>query len=138
MTTTDKERIRYLRGEGLGYKAIASRLGVTENAVKGFCKRSGLDGVAAESAATVCRQCGALLETKPKSGYKKYCSDNCRNMWWRSHQYFKRSENEARIICALCGCVFYSFISKERKYCSRACSMKARYGEVHIYDKRAV
>lgn len=40
MTDAQKENIRYLRGEGLGYRAIASRLGISENTVKSFCRRN--------------------------------------------------------------------------------------------------
>ena len=45
MTDMEKEKIRYLRGEGLGYKAIASRLALSENTVKSFCRRNGLSGI---------------------------------------------------------------------------------------------
>lgn len=44
MTAEVKEKIRYLRLEGLGYKGIASTLGLSRDSVKGFCKRNGLDG----------------------------------------------------------------------------------------------
>ena len=40
MTDAQKENIRYLRGEGLGYRAIAARLGISENTVKCFCRRT--------------------------------------------------------------------------------------------------
>ena len=42
MTDAQKENIRYLRGEGLGYRAIAARLGISENTVKSFCRRNNL------------------------------------------------------------------------------------------------
>ena len=138
MTAIEKEKVRYLRGEGLGYKALASRLALSVDAVKGFCRRSGLDGKAAQSMGDACRQCGKPLVIKPKSGSKKYCSDSCRSIWWRKHPYFQRSENESESICAFCGCVFYSFKSKNRKYCCRSCAMRARYGEVRVYGKRTV
>jgi len=65
MTAIDKEKIRYWRGVGLGYKAVAAKTGLSENAVKGFCKRQGLDGKLA--ADTVCRQCGVPLIPAPRS-----------------------------------------------------------------------
>lgn len=46
MLEVQKENIRYLRGEGLGYGAIAARLGISENTVKSFCRRNGLSGIA--------------------------------------------------------------------------------------------
>lgn len=48
MTDAQKENIRYLRGEGLGYRAIAARLGISENTVKSFCRRNDLTGVASK------------------------------------------------------------------------------------------
>ena len=134
MTTIEKEKIRYLRGEGLGYKAIASRLELSENAVKGFCKRNGLDGIAAENADNVCRQCGALLERKPGSAQKKYCSDQCRSAWWSSHAYLYKHKDENSRACVHCGRVFDSFQSKKRKYCGHSCYIKARFGEVSGHD----
>lgn len=42
MTDAQKEQVRYLRCEGLGYGAIATRLGISENTVKSFCRRNNL------------------------------------------------------------------------------------------------
>ena len=128
MTTIDKEKVRYLRGEGLGYKAIASRLELSENAVKGFCKRNGLGGVAATNTDDSCRQCGAALMKKPKSGQKKFCSDKCRALWWRQHTYLIAPNEGNRRTCAHCGHVFYSSPSRKRKYCGRPCFVAARFG----------
>ena len=138
MTIIEKEKIRYLRGEGLGYKAIASRLELSENAVKGFCKRNGLDGVAAEkNADNVCRQCGVVLELKPGSGQKKFCSAQCRNTWWNRHDFLRETNEKYRRVCVHCGCVFYNQI-KSRKYCGNPCYIKARYGEVSGHDARTI
>jgi len=125
MTAIEKEKIRYWRGEGLGYKAIASRLELSENAVKGFCKRNGLDGIAAENGDNVCRQCGAPLERKPGSGQKKFCSAQCRNTWWNRHAFLREPKAENQRVCAFCGRVFNNPI-KGRKYCGHPCYIKAR------------
>ena len=45
MTDAQKEQVRYLRCEGLGYGAIATRLGISENTVKSFCRRNNLTGM---------------------------------------------------------------------------------------------
>lgn len=137
MTVTEKEKIRYLRGEGLGYKAIASRLGLTVDTVKGFCKRSGLNGVAAEKADNTCRQCGAPL-VKSGARRKKFCSDQCRSAWWSAHAYLYNYKEEDTRACAYCGRVFNSFPSKSRKYCGHACYIKARYEEVTDHDAGTV
>lgn len=128
MTTIEKEKIKYLRGEGLGYKAIASRLELSENTVKGFCKRNKLGGVAAENKTNSCRQCGAVLEHTPGRRLKKFCSDRCRSAWWSTRAYLYKHKEENSRACAFCGRVFHSFQSKERKYCGRPCYMTARFG----------
>ncbi|MCI8790782.1 MAG: RNA polymerase subunit sigma-70, partial [Lachnospiraceae bacterium] len=40
MTDAEKEKIRFLRMEGLGYGAVAERLGLSENTVKSYCRRN--------------------------------------------------------------------------------------------------
>jgi hypothetical protein len=135
MTDIEKEKIRYLRGEGLGYKVIASRLELSVAAVKGFCQRNKLDGVAAENADNICRQCGqALGEKMPGAEGKKFCSAACRNAWWNRHAYLREPNEKDRHVCIHCGRVFYSDKSKARKYCGHPCYIKARFGEVSGHD----
>ena len=129
MNTMQKETIRYLRGEGLGYKAIATRMGVTENTVKGFCQRNGLIGVATKNSVTLCRQCRKPLEKLPRSGHKKFCSSNCRSKWWSGHTYLYKYRHENNQECVQCGNVFNSFYSKNRKYCCQKCYIIARFGK---------
>jgi len=127
MNAIEKEKIRYFRGEGLGYKAIASRLALSVDAVKGFCRRNNLDGEAAENADNACRQCGAAL-VKSGARQKKFCSDLCRSAWWSAHAYLYNHKNENERVCMYCGRVFNSFQSKGRKYCGRPCYIAARFG----------
>ena len=131
MTTIEKEKIRYLRGEGLGYKAIASRLELSENVVKGFCKRNDLDGVAAENPGNTCYQCGKPL-VNSDARKKKFCSDACRSMWWSCHAYLYNYKDENKRVCDHCGRVFNSFPSKGRKYCGRRCYIAARFGDEKV------
>ena len=65
MTDAEKEMIRFLRMEGLGYGAVAERLGLSENTVKSYCRRNHLTGVAAKERAKVCRECGVPLASVP-------------------------------------------------------------------------
>ena len=66
MTEKEKEKIRYLRLDGLGYGSIAKRLEISENTVKSFCRRNHLSGVAGKEPPAVCRYCGRPLEVLPK------------------------------------------------------------------------
>jgi len=120
MTHIDKEKIRYWRGESLGYKAIAAKTGLSENAVKGFCKRNGLDGKPVPD--TVCRQCEKPLTPAPR---KKFCGDVCRRAWWNAHAYLREEHSRA---CAHCGAAFFSDPGKARKFCGHACYVAQRWG----------
>ena len=129
MNKIQKETIRYLRGEGLGYKAIATRMGVTDNAVKSYCKRNGLNGVATKNADVICRQCGKLMEKPPGTERKKFCSAVCRSKWWSHHPYLYKMKEEGEKACEQCGKNFNSFYSKNRKYCCHPCYIIARFGK---------
>jgi endogenous inhibitor of DNA gyrase (YacG/DUF329 family) len=130
MTSIEKEKIRYLREEGLGYKAIATRLTLSVDTVKSFCKRSGLCGEAVENAGHACRQCGKPLAKKPGAKKQRFCSALCRNTWWNQHAYLHAPKEDNQRVCACCGDVVYSRTSRLRKYCGHACYIQARFGEV--------
>jgi len=131
VTLIEKEKIRYWRGEGLGYKAVAAKTGLSENTVKGYCKRNGLGGGYDPN---TCRQCGAVLEQKTGTR-KKFCSAFCRNTWWNNHAYLRNENETDRHACANCGCEFISPASMGRKYCGHPCYIAARYDkEVRRHD----
>ena len=44
MTEYEKMKIPELRASGMGYKAIANVLGLSRDAVRGFCRKYGLNG----------------------------------------------------------------------------------------------
>ena len=72
VTDAEKEMIRFLRMEGLGYGAVAERLGLSENTVKSYCRRNHLTGVAAKERAKVCRECGVPLASVPGRKGRKF------------------------------------------------------------------
>jgi hypothetical protein len=130
MTDIEKEKIRYLRGEGLGYKAIASRLELSLGAVKGFCQRNRLDGKASQNTDGACRQCRKSLEGRQN----KFCSGVCRSTWWNHHAFLREPKEENKRVCIHCGCVFHTKQNGSRKYCGHPCYIKARYGEEKSHD----
>lgn len=73
VTDAEKEKIRFLRMEGLGYGAVAERLGLSENTVKSYCRRNHLTGVAAKEPVMVCRECGVPLASVPGRKGRKFC-----------------------------------------------------------------
>ena len=129
MTQSEREKITYLRGEGFGYKAIASRLGLPLDTVKSFCRRNGLTGIAQKKPAGICRYCGESL-SMPRTGRKrKFCSDRCRNLWWKEHPQLVSRSAYYSYVCAHCGNEFVTYAHKEQKYCSHACYIAARFSK---------
>jgi len=128
MTKIEKEKVRYWRGEGLGYKTVAAKAGVTENAVKSFCKRNGLTGEPVSD--TACRQCGKPLEGASPftpTPRKKFCGDACRSQWWNAHAYLREPNSQNRRTCIHCGAEFFSDPCKNRKYCGHPCYVAHRF-----------
>lgn len=92
MTDAQKEQIRSMRLQGIGYRAIAKALGLKMNQVQLFCKAHGLAGSAELARLNYpiwCQQnsrcpiCGAKI-TQPKTGRrKKFCSGRCRTRYCR-------------------------------------------------------
>ena len=73
-----------LQKQGLGYRRIASALGLSPNTVKDYCKRHPYIPDIKR-----CPQCGAVLQNTPHKREKKFCSDiNSINI-----QAFFRSSN---------------------------------------------
>ena len=66
MTDDGKAKIRRLRLEGTGYKAIAGLLGLSRDSVRRFCKNNGLED----------ESCVVALNMSEKLK-RKYCSHSC-------------------------------------------------------------
>jgi len=129
MTKKEKECVRFLRGEGYGYLAIAPRLGISLNTVKSFCRRNGLGGIAEKPDRQTCRQCGKPLAQEPKRPARKYCSEACRRIWWKEHSHLVNKKAFYSLTCAHCGKEFQSYGNQKRKYCSHPCYIAARFGK---------
>ena len=118
------EAIDKLRFQGLGYKKIASILGVAENMVKSYLRRHPI-----EKAEKICVMCGSPIKTTPHKRDKKFCSDKCRMKFWSAHPDLIKRKTVYSYTCLHCGKSFQSF-NKNRKYCSRSCFADARRKEV--------
>lgn len=138
MTDAQKEQVRYLRCEGLGYGAIATRLGISENTVKSFCRRNNLTGVASKEPVVVCRNCGRPLPQSPQRKQRKFCSEACRRAWWKLHPELIHKAAFYPATCAHCGQEFQSYGNRKRKYCSHACYIAARFQKGGTHDKGTV
>ncbi|MCM1232943.1 MAG: RNA polymerase subunit sigma-70 [Ruminococcus flavefaciens] len=122
MTSEEKKKIEHLQSQGLGYKRIASTLGLSVNGVKSFCRRH----PAKPSAEGICPVCGAPVVQTPHRKQKKFCSDKCRMVWWKAHPELLNRKAIYHLVCAYCGQPFDSYGNNRRKYCSRRCYDNAR------------
>lgn len=135
MTGIQKDRIREMKADGHGYVAIARELGLSENTVKSFCRRNGLNRAAEDTAApqgegdkSACPCCGAQVRQNPGRKVKRFCSDKCRNAWWNSHMGQVQRKAHYEFVCACCRKPFTAYGNAGRKYCSHACYIKDRFG----------
>ena len=132
MDDRQRQQIRELREEGYGYGRIAQILEISENTIKTYCRRHGLGGVATNLASSegkrqYCPCCKSVLELIPGRKPKKFCSDKCRMKWWNSHlDQVKRKANYS-FVCPVCKKQFSVYGNANRKYCSHACYIKARF-----------
>lgn len=109
MTGEQKQQIFLLRKQGASFAEIGKELGIPKNTVKTFCWRNSLSNEEIVKAEEnhgymgFCKQCGNQLEQKIRSRPRKFCCDQCRYDWWKSHE--NEMIRKARItkICAECG-----------------------------------
>ena len=122
MTNNQKILIDKLRLEGYGYLKIAREIGVSENTVKSYCRRTKINSEAQVNI-SVCEQCGVSIDISKRSS-RRFCSDTCRNKWWNKHP---KSEMPYSAKCACCGQKIHMRRRNEKKYCSHTCYIKDRY-----------
>ena len=138
MTADEKEKIKELRLKGIGYKAIATSLGLSRDIVRGFCKRNGLVGEACVVALNIeeklnqniiCACCDKAIKQKDQGRTRRFCCEKCRRKWWNENGD-KRNKKDAAIykfICPQCEKEFSVYGNKRRKYCSHNCYIKDRF-----------
>lgn len=124
MTEDEKRQIVDLRSRGLGYKRIGAVMGISNNTVRSFCRRHGLDG----TKHILCKQCGKVIKVIEKQKPRKFCSDQCRRDWWNSHLDQVDRKAIYSYSCLNCGQEFTAYGNNHRKYCSRSCYNSARIG----------
>lgn len=138
MTNIQAKQIQDFRMKGVGYKAIASVLGLSRDVVRNYCKSHGLDGYAVEVAVnlqeqmqlgSICQCCGQTIQ-QPNIGRKrKFCSERCRREWWTAHPEDSQKKETAfyEKTCAYCGQQFTVYGNKNRRYCSHECYVHDRF-----------
>ena len=138
MTENQKTQIRTLRQQGLGYQAIGSMLGLTRDSVRSYCKNHGLQGIPMVmelnikeriKAGEVCAQCYGQIEKAKTGRPKRFCSEECRRMYWKDHRMEgNRSKGATYIMeCKYCHKTFESYGNRNRKYCCHQHYVLDRY-----------
>ena len=129
MTPEQKQAITALRASGCGYKTIASRLSLSLNTVKSFCRRQGVNPSSiSDEEKEFCPVCAKRLNHRAGKKKKKYCSDACRMAWWNAHQDKVKRQTFSEFTCLSCQKSFQVYGSRKRKYCSHSCYIVARFG----------
>ncbi len=143
MTEKEKNQIIKMRKNGVGYQAIATALNLSRDRVRNFCKKRNMAGFGAvftlndkEKTGEYerCLNCYKHIR-QPKQGRpKKFCSNECRREWWKSHpeEINKKETAQYRLKCAYCGEDFISYGNKDRKYCSHNCYIHQRFYESEV------
>lgn len=128
MTNEQKNAITDRRLHGESYAAIAAALGLSTSAVKSFCARKVItQDKAAYPTTGKCKQCGANLSCIPGHRAKLFCSETCRQKWWRSHKgEITVTRNVS--ICEHCGVSYKTGGNAERRFCSHSCYIEHRFG----------
>lgn len=136
MTNEQKSTIMRLRSEGCKYAAIADIVGLSINTVKSFCRRQSLtasaDAALVTDDAPRCKQCGKPLVYTGGSKPRKFCSDRCRNEWWKSHQSDVHKKAFYSRVCEHCGKPYTVYGRPSSKFCSHACSAQHRVKNVGV------
>ena len=133
ITNSQKERISHMRLEGESYAGIADALGLSRNTVKSFCLRNlhpePLEVQAVSAKSSICTQCGKGFVFCPGHRQRRFCSDQCRMVWWNSHRDLLKSNTKVEYTCVSCGKHFMGYARQQRKYCSHRCYINDRYGK---------
>lgn len=142
ITKEQKERIRDLRSQGLGYTKVARLVGISENTIKSYCRRNGIsrENPVAEQRIErphFCKYCGRVVDQAPGRKEKKFCSDKCRMAWWNNNLNLVNRKAVYQFVCPGCGKEFSVYGNKNRKYCSHECYIRDRFGGV-INEREAV
>ena len=133
MKNEQREKIETLRHQRFGYTAIAKAIGLSKDSVKAYCRTHGLGGEKAKSHSLekiktqLCANCGKELKQTPGRKQKRFCNSECRTKWWNSHPEAVKQKAVYTFTCPACGKVFTAYGNANRKYCSHACYIAARF-----------
>jgi len=133
MHDEQRQKIKSMRLQGIGYRRIADTIGLTRDSVRGYCRRNGLGGygkelikehkniIEEEFLFILCRNCGTELQQHKLGRKRKYCGMECKREWEKAHR------KQYAFHCEYCGKEFKSLGTKKRKYCNQECYTRDRF-----------
>jgi Sigma-70, region 4. len=133
MTTAEKDRIHEMRLLGISYSQISSELNISENTIKSYCRRHNLGKTTAKKTTgilvekDVCKHCGKPIKQGSKGKHKKFCTEECRRLWWKANDTHIQRKAYYTLVCHGCGKSFKSYGNAKRKFCSHACYINNRF-----------
>lgn len=132
MDNFQRNQIRKLRSQGLGYRIIGKMVGLTRDSVRNYCKRNpdlfGYGKAVKQmledkiSDQLKCLECQSNFELNHRGRIKQFCSDSCRRKYWVK-QHPEKADSH---VCERCRKTFTAYGSPTRKYCSRSCARTSR------------
>lgn len=128
-----RNKIVEMRKNGLGYKKMAAELGMSRDRVRYIVKN--MDKPSSRQQYPMnnptCKYCGKMLHPARTGRPKKFCSDKCKNDYWKVHRDELNRNPEAIYIreCAYCGKTFESYGNRNRKYCCHPHYVLGHFGE---------
>lgn len=126
MNLEEKEKIKELREEGLGYKKISNELGISVNTIKSFCRNNNLAGSFTPKKC-YCKECGNEIIQKERTKKKIFCSESCKRKWWNKNRKKLDKTKLEEHTCLNCRKPFKAYPHENRKYCCHTCYIEDRF-----------
>ena len=93
MKREDELKIIEYRKAGIGYKKIATLLGISKNTVASFCKRNDMNKETAKLI-KYCKMCGTPFFLNKKHTNQIFCSHACKYSWWNAYKKSLKGGND--------------------------------------------
>lgn len=120
----EREEVRSQRLAGFECVEIAENTGLSLEQVTDYCRELGLPETGScqlqppdGSGERRCPVCGRILVQRGNSGLRRFCSQDCRDEFYRQHKHFRIE------VCKNCGRQFHAVAEgkQKRKFCSLNC-----------------
>ncbi len=126
MNDMQKSQIINMRADGIGYRAIAKELDISENTIKSFCRNNNLSGTFTPKKC-YCKECGKEIIQKEHTKKRIFCSERCKRSWWNKNRIKLGKTKLEEHTCLNCHKPFKAYPHENRKYCCHTCYIEDRF-----------